>query len=98
MTLTKEQVMEKLKEIKPLLVQKYHLTELALFGSYARNEQTEHSDIDIMVDYEHKTYKGFLNSIDEIELLFPGIEVQAATKGGIKPKYFEAIKPDLTYA
>jgi predicted nucleotidyltransferase len=96
--ITKEEIVQKLKEIKPFLQQKYNLTEIALFGSYARDEQTEKSDIDIMVDYSPKTYKGFLYTIDEIEKLFPGIEIQAAIKGGIKPQYFEALKPDLIYA
>lgn len=95
---TKNEILEKLSAIKPLLQAKYNLTELALFGSYARNEQTEDSDIDIMVDYNPKTYKGFLYSVDEIEKLFPGMVIQAAIKGGIKPQYFDAIKPDLIYA
>ncbi len=98
MLITKEEIIQKLKEIKPLLKQKYNLTEIALFGSYARDEQTEKSDIDIMVDYNPKTYKGFLYSIDEIEKLFPDKEIQAVIKGGIKPQYFEVLKPDLIYA
>jgi predicted nucleotidyltransferase len=96
--ITKEEIVQKLRDIKPFLQQKYNLTEIALFGSYARDEQTEKSDIDIMVDYSPKTYKGFLYTIDEIEKLFPGIEIQAAIKGGIKPQYFEVLKPDLIYA
>ena len=96
--ITKEEIVQKLRVIKPFLQQKYNLTEIALFGSYARDEQTEKSDIDIMVDYSPKTYKGFLYTIDEIEKLFPGIEIQAAIKGGIKPQYFEVLKPDLIYA
>ena len=94
----KNEIIEKLSAIKPLLQAKYNLTELALFGSYARDEQTDESDIDIMVDYNPKTYKGFLYSIDEIEKLFPGMVIQPAIKGGIKPQYFDAIKPDLIYA
>jgi predicted nucleotidyltransferase len=98
MQLNKETILQKLRAVKPGLQEKYNLTELALFGSYARDEQTEKSDIEIMVDYNPKTYKGFLYTIDEIEKLFPGIEIQAAIKGGIKPQYFEVLKPDLIYA
>lgn len=98
MYISKEEILKKLQAIKPSLQEKYNLTELALFGSYARNEQTEKSDIDIMVDYKPKTYKGFLYTIDEIGKLFPGIEIQAAIKSGIKPQYFEVIKQDLVYA
>lgn len=98
MELNKEIIMQKLREIKPRLQEKYNLTELALFGSYARNEQKAESDIDILVNYSPKNYKNFLYSIDEIEALFPGIEIQAVIRGGIRPQYFEYIKPDLLYA
>ena len=39
MQLNKEIILQKLRVIKPTLQQKYNLTELALFGSYARDEQ-----------------------------------------------------------
>ncbi|MFZ5971315.1 MAG: nucleotidyltransferase family protein [Bacteroidota bacterium] len=35
---------------KPEFQQRYHVTKLALFGSYARNEQHPASDIDILVE------------------------------------------------
>ena len=95
--LSKEIILQRLREIKPRLQEKYNLTELALFGSYSRDEQTENSDIDIMVNYYPKKYKNFLYSIDEIEKLFNGIEIQAVIKGGIRPKYFDVIKDDLLY-
>ena len=50
--------MKSLSEIKNLLQQhkeslfdKYPLSAMAIFGSYARNEATETSDIDILVDF-----------------------------------------------
>jgi uncharacterized protein len=32
------------------------VTELALFGSFARGEQTDPSDIDFLVEFEEKTF------------------------------------------
>lgn len=46
-------IIQQLKKAKPFLSKKYGLTELALFGSYSRNEETDLSDIDIMVDYQN---------------------------------------------
>jgi predicted nucleotidyltransferase len=69
-----------------------------LFGSYARNEQTEKSDIDIMVDVSDKSFRNYLKIIDLLELQFPDVEVQVVSKGAIKPDYFEYVKPDLLYA
>lgn len=94
----KEQILQRLREVKPLLKQKYHITELALFGSYARDEQTEKSDIDIMIDLNDKSFRNYLAAIDILELQFPGIEVQVVSKAAIKPQYFEYVKPDLLYA
>ncbi len=43
--------MRKLRSLKPVLQEKYGVSELALFGSYSRDEQNSKSDIDIMVDF-----------------------------------------------
>ena len=37
---------------KQSICENYQITEIAIFGSYARGEETEASDIDILVDYE----------------------------------------------
>jgi predicted nucleotidyltransferase len=39
----------KLKELKPVLYQKYFVEKIGYFGSYARSEQNQNSDIDILV-------------------------------------------------
>ena len=98
MAISKDEIMQKLKEIKHLLRENHKVTELALFGSYARNEQTEKSDIDIMVNVSDKSFRNYLKIIDLLELQFPDVEVQVVSKGAIKPDYFEYVKPDLLYA
>jgi predicted nucleotidyltransferase len=40
-----------IEEIKPYLQSKYDIENLYIFGSYAREEQTEKSDIDILADF-----------------------------------------------
>ena len=47
----KEQILQQLSDLKRELAQNYHITSLALFGSMARDEATEKSDIDILVDF-----------------------------------------------
>lgn len=41
----------KLKELKPILYQKYFVEKIGYFGSYSRNEQNKDSDIDILVSF-----------------------------------------------
>lgn len=39
-------------DIKPIL-KKYPITKAGIFGSYVRNEQTETSDVDILIELSH---------------------------------------------
>ena len=48
----RDDIVAYLKLRKPEFQQRYHLTKLALFGSYARNEQHPSSDIDILVEFQ----------------------------------------------
>jgi len=43
------EIEHKLKEIKPVLFQKFFVEKIGYFGSFSRNEQTKDSDIDILV-------------------------------------------------
>ncbi|MDR1168630.1 MAG: nucleotidyltransferase family protein [Heliobacteriaceae bacterium] len=47
----KEEILDKLREIKPVLEQNYGISEIGLFGSYLRGDYTPESDIDILVEY-----------------------------------------------
>ncbi len=47
-----ETILAKLNELKPLIVARYKAKEIGLFGSFARGEQHENSDIDLLVDFE----------------------------------------------
>lgn len=69
---------------------------MAIFGSYARNEQLDGSDIDIMVEFNDKIGILFIDLAEEIEKLI-GSKVDLVSKNGIKERYYNAIKPDLIY-
>lgn len=52
--MTQQEILDIIRRLKPQLQQQYHLSRIALFGSYARNDQSNDSDIDILVDMEAK--------------------------------------------
>lgn len=92
-----------LQEIKNILGakkeyyhEKYGVSELAVFGSYTRDDYTEDSDIDIMVSFDRRIGLGFVRLAREIEEHL-GKKVDLVSKRGIKPRYFEYIKEDLSY-
>ena len=98
MSVEKIDILQKLAFIKPMLSSKYNVTELALFGSYSRDEQNEKSDIDIMVVFDKITYRNLCNTAYTLYDIFPNKKVQVVSKDAIKPAYFNAIKNDLVYA
>lgn len=50
--MNRQQVLEKLREAKPVLAALYGVTRLALFGSIVRDEARPDSDVDIVVGFD----------------------------------------------
>ncbi len=48
--MTRDEILQTLQELKPVLVEKFGVKKIGLFGSYATNEHTDTSDVDLLVD------------------------------------------------
>ena len=46
-----KEIKKKLRILKPLLSDRFSVERIGYFGSYSRNEQTDKSDIDILVEF-----------------------------------------------
>lgn len=51
-TISAEEILVRLRELKPQILQRFRAKEIQLFGSSVRREQDPGSDIDILVDFE----------------------------------------------
>lgn len=47
--MTRDELLDKLSAVKSDLNEKFGIEQIALFGSYARDEATENSDVDITI-------------------------------------------------
>ena len=90
------QIQTTLSSHKGDLFQRYHLKNMAIFGSYARNEQKKTSDLDILVEFSAPIGVEFIDLANYLELLLK-LRVDLVSKNGIKPKYYNEIKNDLKY-
>ncbi len=75
---------------------RYHVRELAAFGSVARGEAGADSDIDVLVEFEPGARIGFLQLAGlavELEPLL-GRRVGLAVKTGLKPQIRDSILRD----
>ena len=66
---------------------------LALFGSAARGEMTEASDLDVMVVFAdgHKTFDNFMELKFFLEDLFLGMTVDLVLESSLKPAIRERV-------
>lgn len=86
----------KLKTAKPELSKKYFISTLGLFGSVVRNDFTEFSDVDIVIEFSKPIGVEFIDLAEELESLLKR-KVDLVSRNGIKQKYFEMIEPEIIY-
>ena len=91
-----ETILEKLRAYKPELQRKYPISRLGVFGSYARGEAKENSDIDVAVELNGPMGLNFVEMADEIERLF-GVKVDVVPKRSIKSVYLSSVEKDILY-
>ena len=61
---------QKLSNFKMMFAQKYGITKLGIFGSVARNEHSEQSDIDIVVEVEKPSLRLMYELKEALKQLF----------------------------
>ena len=91
------QILQILKDLKPELEKKYPISELGLFGSYARGDNNEKSDIDILVDFN-----GRIDGFDYIRLAHDledslQYKIDIVSRGGIKAQYLPYVEKSLIH-
>jgi predicted nucleotidyltransferase len=76
--LTKQDIFKTIQDNKET-IKSFGVTQIGLFGSYVRNEQTSTSDIDFLVDIvkERKTLKNYIDFCDLLESLFVNNKIEA---------------------
>ena len=89
-------IMEILTQLKPELAQKYFVNSIGLFGSIVRDDFTDKSDVDIIVDFSKPIGIEFIDLADYIEIKLSK-KVDLVSRNGIKPKYFHQIQSEIIY-
>ncbi|SDG85565.1 hypothetical protein SAMN04487996_12457 [Dyadobacter soli] len=89
-------IVEILKELKPELADKYHVSSIGLFGSIVRDDFTVNSDVDIIVDFSRPVGVEFIDLANLIEDRI-GKPVDLVSKNGVKPRYYQEIATEIVY-
>ncbi|NBC82378.1 MAG: nucleotidyltransferase [Bacteroidetes bacterium] len=93
---TKNDILTKLKELKPILYQNYAVKQIGLFGSFSEDSNTEDSDIDLLVDFEKPIGWKYLSLEIYLEKVF-GRKIDLVTKNALKEQIKTKILNQVRY-
>lgn len=95
---TKESILSALKS-KEREISQYGIRAIGLFESYVRDEQSENSDIDILLDFEpdKESFDNYMAVYDMIEKMFINQRVEIVTKNGLSPYIGPKILKEVKY-
>lgn len=78
-------------------IRSYGVRRLGLFGSYARGESTEASDLDFVVEFEKKSFDAYMDLRAYLERLFD-CKVDLVLEDVIKPRLRSIILNEAVHA
>jgi len=78
-------------------LQRLGVTSLGLFGSYARNEQTATSDVDLLVTFDHLTFRAFMDAKLLLEATL-GLPVDLVLADDLRPQLRDRVLSEVIYA
>ena len=95
---TKEQIISTLQLYKPDL-KGLGVRDIGLFGSYLRDEQSDKSDIDLLIDFEpeKENFDNYMAVYDLFEKIFKNEKIEVVTKNGLSPYIGPKILNEVQY-
>lgn len=97
--MTKSEILDYLISHKTELREKFGVVKIGLFGSFARDEQREDSDIDLAIEIEKdkKSLKNFFGLKRELETQF-GKRIDLGIETALKPIVKAQVEKEIIYA
>lgn len=83
--LSSVEIESRLRELKPVIFERFHVRQLGYFGSYATGQATQDSDVDILVEFEKPIGWAFFDLQDLLEKEL-NRKVDLVTIAGLKEK------------
>lgn len=91
----KQHALAILEQHRQEIVSRFAVRHMALFGSTARDEARDDSDIDVLVEFEQPaTFGGYVGLVTYLEKIL-GQKVDLVTQGSIKPRARQRVERDL---
>ena len=95
--LTKKKILDFLEAEMSFLMKAYNVNTIGLFGSYAREVQTETSDLDLLVEFSKPISYFTLFKLEDYLSDKLGVHVEIVTPDGLKELIKPIIMRDVLY-
>ncbi len=95
----KEYILSKLKQHKNEL-RNFGIIRIGLFGSYVREEQSEKSDIDLLIEFEpeKENFDNYMIVCEILENTFENEKIEVITRNGLSQYFTPYILKEVIYA
>jgi predicted nucleotidyltransferase len=88
-------LLDRLRDLQPELADKFGVTKVAAFGSYARNEAGPKSDLDLLLDFDRTPGLFELARLDQTLEEVLGVKVDTVPRDSLNPRYAPFILAEL---
>lgn len=89
-------VLDLIKEHELEIKDRYSVNKIGVFGSYARGEEKDSSDVDILVEFDESTLHNFMGLVFYLEELF-GKEVHLVTNNALSPYMHPNVEKEVVW-
>ncbi len=93
---TREDILLKLKELKPTLQKEFAIKEIGLFGSFSKNENSSESDIDLLIELEKPIGWKYFSLEPYLEEIFKR-KIDIITKNALREQLRDKILGQVIY-
>jgi len=97
MTSSRQDILSSLKKIKGEMAKEYSVRTIGVFGSFTRDEQTDQSDIDLLVEFSKPVGYVHLMRLEEFISGRLGKQVDLVTSDSLKPVIRQNVLTEVIY-
>lgn len=94
---TRTEIITILRDLKAEAASRFGVRRFGLFGSYARNEQTETSDLDLLVELERPVPFSAFCRLEDLVRERTGVPVDMTTPDGLHPQIERRVLAEAVY-
>ncbi len=94
--ITSSDILNKLRDLKPILYREYSVRQIGLFGSFSNDTNTEDSDIDLLVEFEGSVGWKYFSLEIYLESVFER-KIDLVTKSALKEQIKDRILNQVKY-